>query len=353
MKKFAVFSGFLGSGKTTTMMALTDYYTAHHGRAAMISNDLGHGVTLADHRYARLCGCNASEMTDECICYQNENLADRLRSYYDEGCELVISDIPGFGVGALEHVYHGLTEKYPGEFDLAPFTVLVEPRTVAILRDGTGGDLEYLYDTQLVEADLIVLNKCVLMDENRREEDVRLLRGRYPEAEVLCISALRAEGLEELSQALARGKASMRRPEIGYGGEAFRAAMGRISEFYLQFRAVVCCNDFDGNAWLSEMAGALKTEIEKAGYEVPHFKLLAWEPEGDFGKVDLLGTEREIEVNHRFARPCTDLAAVLNASAVCPAGTLEQVAMDTVRTVSDRYQLELTVFKKECFGMGG
>ena len=353
MKKFAVFSGFLGSGKTTTMMALTDYYTAHHGRAAMISNDLGHGVTLADHRYARLCGCNASEMTDECICYQNENLADRLRSYYDDGCELVISDIPGFGVGALEHVYHGLTEKYPGEFDLAPFTVLVEPRTVAILRDGTGGDLEYLYDTQLVEADLIVLNKCDLMDENRREEDVRWLRGRYPEAEVLCISALRAEGLEELSQALARGKASMRRPEIGYGGEAFRAAMGRISEFYLQFRAVVCCNDFDGNAWLSEMAGELKTEIEKAGYEVPHFKLLAWEPEGDFGKVDLLGTEREIEVNHRFARPCTDLAAVLNASAVCPAGTLEQVAMDTVRTVSDRYQLELTVFKKECFGMGG
>ena len=353
MKKFAVFSGFLGSGKTTTMMALTDYYTAHHGRAAMISNDLGHGVTLADHRYARLCGCNASEMTDECICYQNENLADRLRSYYDDGCELVISDIPGFGVGALEHVYHGLTEKYPGEFDLAPFTVLVEPGTVAILRDGTGGDLEYIYDTQLVEADLIVLNKCDLMDENRREEDVRWLRGRYPEAEVLCISALRAEGLEELSQALARGKASMRRPEIGYGGEAFRAAMGRISEFYLQFRAVVCCNDFDGNAWLSEMAGALKTEIEKAGYEVPHFKLLAWEPEGDFGKVDLLGTEREIEVNHRFARPCTDLAAVLNASAVCPAGTLEQVAMDTVRTVSDRYQLELTVFKKECFGMGG
>ena len=353
MKKFAVFSGFLGSGKTTTMMALTDYYTAHHGRAAMISNDLGHGVTLADHRYARLCGCNASEMTDECICYQNENLADRLRSYYDEGCELVISDIPGFGVGALEHVYHGLTEKYPGEFDLAPFTVLVEPRTVAILRDGTGGDLEYLYDTQLVEADLIVLNKCDLIDDNRREEDVRWLRGRYPEAEVLCISALRAEGLEELSQALARGKASMRRPEIGYGGEAFRAAMGRISEFYLQFRAVVCCNDFDGNAWLSEMAGALKTEIEKAGYEVPHFKLLAWEPEGDFGKVDLLGTEREIEVNHRFARPCTDLAAVLNASAVCPAGIPEQVAMDIVRTVSDRYQLELTVFKKECFGMGG
>ena len=69
MRKFVVFSGFLGSGKTTTMMALTRYYTAHHGKAAMISNDLGEGVTLADDRLARLSGVNASQITDECICF--------------------------------------------------------------------------------------------------------------------------------------------------------------------------------------------------------------------------------------------------------------------------------------------
>jgi len=40
MKKFAVFSGFLGSGKTTTMMALTKFCNALGTRAAMISNDL-------------------------------------------------------------------------------------------------------------------------------------------------------------------------------------------------------------------------------------------------------------------------------------------------------------------------
>ena len=352
MKKFAVFSGFLGSGKTTAMMALTKYHSAHRGKAAMISNDLGHGVNLADNRLARLCGCNASEMTEECICYQNENLADRLNAYYDDGCELVVSDIPGFGVGALEHVYHGLTEKFPGQFDLAPFTVLVEPKTVEILRSGGGGDLRYLYDTQLVEADLIVLNKCDLLDAGQREADRAWLKEHYPLAEVIAISALKEEGLEALSRALAEGKASMRRPDIGYGGEAFLAAMGHMCEFYLQYHAVVCCNDFDGNAYLLDMARAVQQGVKAAGHDIPHLKLLAWEPEGDFGKADLLGTDREVEVPHRFERPCTELAVILNASADCPAAELEKLVTETVKAVSDRYQLELLIFKQECFGMG-
>ncbi len=331
MKKFAVFSGFLGSGKTTAMMALTKYHSAHRGKAAMISNDLGHGVNLADNRLANLCGCNASEMTEECICYQNENLADRLNAYYDDGCELVVSDIPGFGVGALEHVYHGLTEKFPGQFDLAPFTVLVEPKTVEILRSGAGGDLRYLYDTQLVEADLIVLNKCDLLTPERCDADLAWLREHYPLAETIAISALKEEGLEALSRV---------------------AAMSHMSEYYLQYHAVVCCNDFDGNAYLMDMAEAVQTGVREAGHEIPHLKLLAWEPEGDFGKVDLLGTGREIEVVHRFTKPCTELAVILNASADCPADALEALITGAARAVSERYQLERMIFKQECFGMG-
>ena len=352
MKKFAVFSGFLGSGKTTTMMALTKYFSAHHAKAAMISNDLGHSVNLADNRFAQLSGCNASEITDECICYVNEQLADRLNGYYADGCELVVSDIPGFGVGALEHVYHGLAEKFPGQFELAPFTVLVEPRTVELLRSGRGGDQEYLYNTQLVEADLIVLNKCDLLSETQREADLAWLREHYPLAQVIAISALKGEGLEELSQALIRCSASMRRPDIGYGGTDFQFAMSKISEFYIQYHAVVCCNDFDGNAYLMEMAESVRDEIRDAGFLIPHLKLLAWEPEGDFGKVDLIGADREIEVAHRFERPATDIAVVLNASAACPVDKLESAVVNAVSTVSARYQLEVTVFKQEGLAMG-
>ena len=352
MRKFAVFSGFLGAGKTTAMIALTRYFTEKHGKAAMISNDLGHGVTLADHRLAKLSGADASEITGDCICYVNELLADRLDEYYARGCELVVSDIPGFGVGALEHVYHGLTEKWPGRFALAPFTVLTEPRTVELLRAGADVDLRYLYDTQLLEADLIVLNKCDLIDEAQRDSDLRWLGEHYPHAQRIAISARTGEGLETLAKALREGQASLRRPDIGYGGKAFRRAMKKLSESYLQYHAVVCCDDFDGSAYLMDMAERVREEIRAAGKEIPHLKLLAWEPEGDYGKIDLIGTDRPVELTRPFARRVREIAVLLNGSAACPAEKLEEIVLGAVKAVSEEYQLELTVHKSEAMGMG-
>ena len=352
MKKFAVFSGFLGSGKTTTMMALTRYCTARHRKAAMISNDLGEGVTLADDRLARLSGVNASQITDECICFCHDVLTERLDAYYDDGCELVVSDIPGFGVGALEHVYHGLSREYPDAFELGPFTVLVEPRNAALLRSGQGGDMAHILRAQLKEADLIVLNKCDLLDAAEREADKAWLAEHYPQARVVTISAVTGEGLEELSQALMRGRASMRHPDIDYDDEDLQNAMEQLTEYYLEFVAQVCCNDFDGTAYLSEIACRVQEALRAGGYEIPHMKLLGWEPEGDFGKVDLLGVDRPIEVFRPFTRSCTDIAVVLNANAACPSAVLDKVIWAAVEEASQLYQLELSLFKKECFNLG-
>ena len=352
MKKFTVFSGFLGSGKTTTMMALTKYHTERHGKAAMISNDLGN-QNLADNKLANLAGCNASELTGNCICYITETLVERLDKLFDQdGCELVISDIPGFGVGALDHVYHTLQKRYTDRYELAPFTVLVEPRTVGLLKDQQGGDLTYILHTQLLEADLIVLNKCDLLTDVKKEETLAYLREHYPQAQAIGISALTGQGLEELSQALIRGTASMHLPDIGYGGEEFGAAMEKISEFYAQYYATVCCDDFSGNDYLMVLAERIQRDIGALRCEIPHLKLLAWEPEGDYGKADLLGVGRPIEVTKEFSRPCTELAVMLNASAACPDADLERVITEAMEQVSEQFNLTLMIFKKECFGMG-
>ena len=352
MKKFAVFSGFLGSGKTTTMIALTKYYTEHYGKAAMISNDLGEGVTLADHRLAQLNGVNASEITDECICFCHDVLTRRLNAYYDEGCELVISDIPGFGVGALEHVYHGLTEGNPGQFQLAPFTVLIEPCNAAMLRSGQESDAAYILRAQLLEADLIVLNKCDLLGEEEITADRAWLVENYPQAEVLTISAAKGAGLGKLAQALRRGEASMRHPAIDYDDENLQNAMDQLTEYYLEYHAMVCCDSFDGTEYLKDLAFMIQAELQAGGFEIPHLKLLAWNAEGDYAKVDLLGVERPIETEHCFRGPCTEISVSLNANAVSPADKLDAIISEAVKVAALMHRLDYTVFKKECFNLG-
>jgi len=346
MRKFAVFSGFLGSGKTSTMMALTKWHSENCGKAAMITNDLG-GPGLADDRFAKLRGVQASEITNDCICYKNEELMDKLNALFDEGCELVLSDIPGFGVGALEHVYHGLSEKYPGACELAPFTVLIEPRTVQLLREGFNEDLLYILDTQLVEADLIVLNKCDSIDEDERAACEAWLRENYPRAELLCISALTGENIDRLSEALCRGKASMQRPDIGYGGEAFTKIMEQVCEYNLQYYALVCCDTFDGNEYMLKLGEAVKAAVASVSARMPHMKILAWEPEGEYGKADMMGVERPVELNQRFSHPCTELAVVLNSSAFGKRDALDRAVTAAVENVSEEFNLELNIFKKE------
>lgn len=352
MKKFAVFSGFLGSGKTTTMMALTKYYTANHGKAAMISNDLGH-QSLADNKLAGLAGCNASELTGNCICYMTDTLVDRLDKLFNEDSnELVISDIPGFGVGALDHVYHTLQREYPNRYQLAPFTVLVEPQTIDQMRNQNDGDLSYILHTQLLEADLIVLNKCDLLTNEQIQSDLNWLKENYSHARTVAISALSGQGLEELSQILMNGSASMHLPDIGYGGAEFRDAMGKMSEFYLQYHASVCCDTFDGTDYLVALGSSIQKRIVASGCQIPHLKLLAWTPEGDYGKADLLGIDRSIEVSKSFHDPCTQLAVMLNCSAVCPSTELDHIMTECTYQISEQFNLTLILFKKECFGMG-
>ena len=388
MRKFMVVSGFLGSGKTTAMMALTDYLNRSGTKAYMISNDLGR-KGLADYRYSSACGCAADELTGECICYQTENLVERLRRLYtDGGCEMIMSDIPGFGVGALEHVYHKLAAEYPDECTLAPFTVVTEGAVLRKLmtaaslvpqnagpgsnaaaarpekaasdpedRLAEGGaealsdDMIYILRTQLEEADLIVLNKTDLYSNEEQEGYLSYLREAFPETPVMCISAADGTGIPELAEYIISHEACMKHPDIGYGGDEFSAAMGRMSEYNCQYYAEVCCETFDANDYLKDLAEEIGARLREKGCEIPHLKLFAQSGDGDICKADLLGAGRETVLTRKLKSRCTDLPVVINASAAAPSAVLASAIDKAILDVSGKYQLSVIIFYKECFGL--
>lgn len=81
--RFMVVSGFLGAGKTTTMIALAEYMDRNIGKTAIIANDLG--ANLVDTSLTQTSGCTVAEIGNDCICYQMDNTVDQIRRLRDQG----------------------------------------------------------------------------------------------------------------------------------------------------------------------------------------------------------------------------------------------------------------------------
>ena len=359
-----VMSGFLGSGKTTTMMALTDYLNHNGCSAAMISNDLGR-KGLADHCYSRAAGVVSEEISGECICFITEDLVERLRRLYnDKGCELIMSDIPGFGVGALEHVYYKLRDLYPDECELAPFTVITEGASLSKLMEDSGSpaaveggesalpdEMRYLLRSQLLEGDLIVLNKADLYTEEEKAKYLELIRSICPDTPVLTVSAVTGEGIPELADYLRSHVTEYPELDFGVTEEQFEAAFGKLSMYNCQYYTRVCCDDFSADDYLTDLAAEIQDKLREGGYDTPHLKLFGQREDGAYSKVDLLGVNREIIITHAMGGRCIDLPVVLNTTSAADPIDLTNIIDASILDVSGRYGLSVTVFYKESFGL--
>lgn len=353
--RFMVVSGFLGAGKTTTMIALAEHLCQAYGEAAIIANDLG--ANLVDTSLTQVTGCTVAEIGNECICYQMDNLVDQIRRLRDKsGAAFVMSDIPGCGVGALDHVYHPLARDHGDEFTLAPFTVITDPERLRMIMPEKADihlpeELVYLLKLQLEEADLVVLNKCDLLDEPTRERYVDFLRAACPDIPILCISAKERTGIAELAEFVTAHTSALKNFSVRYD-EKFDQAEAKLTWYnrrlYLKTRSGEA---IDMNPVVDDLIEEIRLGLIERKRNVPHLKTFATAGEGDYSKASLIGVDYDIEYAQQLAEPHENLRMIINARAVCEARPLARIMDDALDEVCDRYDLDVQVFFTECFGM--
>lgn len=357
--QFMVVSGFLGAGKTTTMIALAEYMTEHYGETAIIANDLG--ANLVDTNLTHTTGCTVAEIANGCICYQMDNLVDQLRRMRDKhNAIFVMSDIPGCGVGALDHVYHPLAREHSDEFALAPFTVIVDPERLRMIMPEQAdinlpSELVYLLKLQLEEADLVVLNKCDLLSEEEVSRYVAFLKTAVPDVPILCISARTREGIPALAEFITTHESELKNFKVDYDGE-FAQAEAKLTWYN---RRVFLKTQDDQLINMNDVIDDLIEEIRMGLIErkrnVPHLKTFATPnnatAEEDFNKASLIGIDYDTEYAQQFTQPQSAIRMIINARAVCESRPLARIMDDALDEVCERYNLGCQVFFTECFGM--
>lgn len=223
--RYVVTSGFLGAGKTTSMIAFAQNINERgFGTSGILVDDLG-ANNIVDANTTEASGVITLDISGDCICYQHENLVDKLHQLETMGANVIFSDIPGLGIGALDNVYLQLNEREPGEFDLMPFLCLIDPERIRMVMPEQADlnlpdELKFLLNAQMAEADLIVLNKIDTISAEKKDEIIAFVKDRYPDTPILAMSALTGEGVDAVVDHLLNNKANAVHRDIGYGSEA-------------------------------------------------------------------------------------------------------------------------------------
>ena len=253
--------GFLGSGKTTLILAASRVLKERGLRAAAVLNDQGH--SLVDTEFVGSNGIAADQVTGGCFCCRFSELidaAERLRKYSPD---VIFAEAVGSCTDISATTLQPLKLYYSHQFCLAPYTVLIDPERARELdlSDATS-DLSFLFRMQIDEADLLCFNK---VDRHSEFPNIAGAPVRY-------ISALTGQGVAEWLDEVLAG-------EVPAGGRILDIDYERYARAEAALAWLNCSVTVKLETPLSPalLIGPLLDEMQRAltadGLRVVHLKL--------------------------------------------------------------------------------
>lgn len=219
-QRIMLMSGFLGSGKTTSMTALAEYINSTGKRACLITNDLG--SNLVDTAYVNNHNIPVLEISNGCLCHDVDQLVTKINTHREnENPDIVIFEPVGSCVDMVDHVYRDVENRFHKDYVLAPVSAIVDPiryRDVYIdkteYKEAGAFSVAYGFKKQLEEADLLLLNKIDILSEAELKEIRESIECNFPGVPVIEISGLKGTNIKEWADYVLNNESDIRRLDI-------------------------------------------------------------------------------------------------------------------------------------------
>jgi G3E family GTPase len=273
--------GFLGAGKTTLLARSARRLAERGQRVGMVTND--QASDLVDTAILKESQAAVEEVSGGCFCCRFGDLVaamDRLRE--SDSPDVLFGEPVGSCTDLSATVLQPIKKDFSDRFRLAPFSVLVDVkqvRTLDRLRASLGhassprfpDNVMYIYEKQLEEADVIVLNKADLLPAAELAEVEESLIKNFPQAPVMTVSALHDVGVESwLDYVLGSSGAGRTIAEVDYDEYADgEAALGWLNaSVRLQGKTRT-----DWRAFCLALMQQIQRRCQAVAAEIAHLKL--------------------------------------------------------------------------------
>lgn len=335
--------GFLGAGKTTLLKQAAHHLARSGRRVGLVTND--QAENLVDTALLREAGFGVEEVAGGCFCCRFDDLvvsSERLVAEHDP--DVILAEPVGSCTDVAATVLAPFRALHGDRFRLWPYSVLVEPTRLEQMLARSGGllseDVRYIFDQQLAEADVIVLSKTDRLSAGALETLLARLGERYPDREIMSLSAMAGTGLEAwLDRLQALADAPGWRPRVLEAIDYDRYARGEAELGWLNLNARL--HDVPGleaEALAVQLLERFQEAAWRLGTDVAHVKLTLTDGERAlYGNLVSIERGPQLKGDAPVLEGCS---LVLNARVPMAPPALEALAREAIEASVGRVHFE-------------
>lgn len=332
-----IVGGFLGSGKTTAIIGAAKALMARGKRVGVVTNDQGR--YLVDTAFFQSALVPAVEVTGGCFCCNYDDLDAQLAQLKATARpDVIFAESVGSCADIVATVVKPLlTLGSDGSMAPTSFSVFADARLLRRrlldLPMPFSDDVVYLFDKQIEEAGMLIVNKRDLLTPDDLEELGALVAAHFAGKSVRFQNSLDATGVKGWVEDLEAGRAAPPAEVLDidyqrYGaGEAMLAWVDETLDFTVP--------EGTGRRVLVALIRAILARIRSGGLPVGHLKFMVSadnvSAKLSFPTLDAPGWEDQVP-----ELPGTRITVLLNARVEAAAAALEELVAAAVAETAER-----------------
>jgi Ni2+-binding GTPase involved in maturation of urease and hydrogenase len=282
MMELHLIGGFLGSGKTTAIIHAAKALMDQGKTVGVVTND--QGKYLVDTAFFRLADIPAVEVTGGCFCCNYDDLDSRLTQVIERTHpDVIFAESVGSCADVVATVVRPLMELHPDGAKPSSFSVFTDGRLLRRYLLGEempfSRDVVYIFEKQIEEAGLVVINKIDLLSPMALEETQALMNERFPNKAPLPQDSRSIGGIKPWLDRIQSGAAGTGQAGLEIDYARYGAGEARLA--WLDMQVQVGFAPGEGQQALRRIITGVVEALHRKGAGIGHLKWIVQETLSD------------------------------------------------------------------------